>query len=205
MKIIEFLRKYSLFILLSGGIFLTGCGDDDDVPEPENELEVITDVKLIFTNVDDASDVVEASAQDPDGEGVEELKISDQITLDVDKTYTLTYEIFNNLETPSEDIGKEILEEDDEHQLFFSFSTDAFASPAGDGNIDTAADPINYDDADENGNPVGLVTTWTTGSATLTGGTFVARLQHQPDVKTATSGADVGDTDFDLEFVLNIQ
>jgi len=197
MKLFNDFKKFSLFLI-------TGC-NDDDVPDEENELEVITDVRLVFTNEADASDVVVADAQDPDGAGVEELEILDAINLDVNKTYTLTFEIFNNLETPGEDIGDEIQEEDDEHQLFFSFSDDAFANPTGNGNIDDSADPLNYNDADGNGNPLGLSSSWTTSSASLTGGTFTVRLQHQPDVKTSTSGASDGDTDFDLQFELNIQ
>ncbi len=199
--------KYALYVLLAGGMLLTGCDDDDDdvVPEEENEEEVITDVKLIFTNTANPSDVVEARAQDPDGEGVQELAILDQINLDADKTYTLTFEIFNNLDTPGEDIGEEIEEEDDEHQIFFSFSNDAFADPTGNGNIDSASDPVNYNDADDNGLPVGLSTTWTTSSNALSGGNFTVRLAHQPDIKSATTGANDGDVDFDLPFVLNIQ
>ena len=204
MKPFDYFKKYGLLAMLAVLTVFTGCGDDDEAPEPENELEVITDVMVIFTNDADPSDVVTASAQDPDGEGVQELQILGEINLAANTTYTLTYSIFNNLETPGEDIGAEILEEDDEHQLFFSFTADAFSSPTGDGNIDVASDPINYNDEDDNGNPVGLNTTWTTGDA-LAGGTFTAQLQHQPDVKTATSGARDGDTDFELAFVLNIQ
>jgi len=204
MKVLDYFKKITLYSLLVAGILITGCKDDDP-PEPENELEVITDVKLVFTNDADATDVVEVSAQDPDGEGVRELVILDEINLDVDKSYTLTFEIFNNLESPGEDIGDEIAEEDDEHQLFFSFSNDAFTDPDGDGNIDNASDPLNYNDRDGNGNPLGLSTSWTTASSTLSGGSFTARLQHQPDIKTSTSGATDGDTDFDLQFVLNIQ
>ena len=166
MKLFNNFKKYSLLAFLATSILMAGCNDDEE-PEVENELEVITDVTLIFTNDADATDVVEASAQDPDGAGVEELQILDEITLDVDKTYTLTFEIFNNLETPGEDIGDEIQEEDDEHQLFFSFSDGAFADPTGNGNIDNASDPLNYNDADGNGNPLGLSTTWTTSSACL--------------------------------------
>ncbi|MGD1844780.1 MAG: GTP cyclohydrolase, partial [Salibacteraceae bacterium] len=168
-------------------------------------VEVITDVKLIFTNSNDASDVVEARAQDPDGQGVQELAILDTINLDTSKTYILTYEIFNNLETPGEDIGAEILAEDDEHQIFFSFTDGAFSSPTGNGNFDNAADPINYNDLDDNNIEVGLNTTWTTPSTMTANGSFRARLQHQPGVKTATSTVNTGDTDFDLEFVINIQ
>ena len=186
-------------------IIFTGCKKDDDevVPDKENEEEVITDVKLIFTNDANASDIVEARAQDPDGAGAQELQILDEINLEVSKSYTLTFEIMNNLDSPGEDIGAEIAAEDEEHQFFFSFSNNAFTNPTGNGNIDTYSDPLNYNDTDGNGNPIGLSTSWTTAS-TLTGGTFTVRLQHQPDLKTATSGADDGDTDIDLQFVLNI-
>ncbi len=73
--------------------------------------------------------------------------------------------------------------------------------------IDTSSDPLNYIDSDANGNAVavGLSTNWTTSSIQLIGGSFRVRLQHQPDVKTASSGSNDGDTDFDLSFVLNIE
>lgn len=193
-------------IILFTLVLITGCNDDDDVvPEEENEEEVITDIKLVFTNTENADDVVEASAQDPDGSGVEALVILDEINLDVSKTYTLTFEVMNNLDSPGENIGDEILEENKDHQIFFSFSNDAFTSPTGNGNIDNSSDPLNYNDSDDNGNPVGLSTTWTTSSTQLSSGTFTARLQHQPDIKDDSTGADDGDTDFELQFVLNIQ
>lgn len=203
-NMLKFVRKYSLYFMVLGVLFLGACGDDD-APEEENELEVFTNVTLIFTNNADASDVVRARAEDPDGAGVQELQVLDDITLTAGATYTLTYEILNALDpTDVEDIGAEIVDEDHEHQFFFSFTNDVFTNPAGDGNFDNASDAINYNDMDENNNPVGLSTTWTAGSAT-TGASFRARLQHQPNVKTSTSGVNDGDTDFDLTFVLNIQ
>ena len=200
-----FKLNYLLLSLFSLLIF-TACEDDDATPAEENEEEVITDVKLIFTPTNTLSGLatVEATAQDPDGEGVQELQVSGSIDLAVNASYTLTYEIMNNLETPGEDIGEEILEEGAEHQLFFSFTDGAFTSPTGNGNIDNASDPINYNDTDANGNPLGLSTAWTAGDA-LSSGSFTVRLQHQPDVKTSTSTATTGDTDFELTFVLNIQ
>ena len=184
-----------MYTLLLGGALLSSCSDDD-APEPEDELEVITDITLRFTNTANAANVITASAQDPDGLGAQPLQILDEITLASGTTYTLTYEILNNLDpNDPEDVGDEILGEDDQHQFFFGFTTDAFTDPTGDGNIDNASDGINYNDTDENSLPVGLSTTWTTGSA-LTGGTFRVRLQHQPDIKAATTGSDDGDTDF---------
>ncbi|MFT6055253.1 MAG: hypothetical protein ACJAS3_003320 [Roseivirga sp.] len=205
MKKVNELKKYSFYVLMAMGVILTGCSEDDEAPEPENEEEVITDVKLIFTNDADAADLITARAQDPDGVGVQELELLDEITLGIDKSYTLTIEIENNLESPGEDVTEEIEEEDKEHQFFFSFSADAFTNPAGNGNIDNSSDPMKYNDMDGNGNPLGLSTSWTTGSNNLADGTFTIRLQHQPDVKSATSGASDGDTDFELKFVLNIQ
>lgn len=206
MKKINLFKKFAIYSLIVSGLVLSSCGDDDDVvPEPEEEQEIITDVKLTFTNDADASDVVTATAKDPDGEGALELEVVDAISLDTSKTYTLTFEIMNNLETPGEDIGAEIAEEDDEHQLFYSFSDNAFTNPAGNGNIDNAADAINYLDKDGNGNAVGLTTRWTTSSTVLSGGKFKVMLQHQPGIKTAATGATDGDTDFAIQFVLNIQ
>ncbi len=206
MKTINQIMNLRLITLLFAVITIVSCSSDDDgvAPPPiEEEVEVITDVTLIFTPVAGGLPVT-ATAQDPDGEGIQELQVLGAITLAADTEYTLTYNIFNNLETPGEDIGEEILEEDNEHQLFYSFTNDAFASPMGNGNIDTASDPVNYNDEDENGNNVGLSTAWTTGSAS-SGGMFTVRLQHQPDLKSATTGANDGDTDFDLTFELNIQ
>ena len=205
MNTLNKIKNYLMLAMVATTLIFTGCKKDDVDPDHEHEGEIITDVKLVFTNTSDASDVVEARAQDPDGEGVQELAILDEISLDTNKTYTLTFEIMNNLETPGEDIGAEIAEEDDEHQLFFSFTDNAFSNPTGDGNIDNASDVINYNDVDGNNNPLGLSTTWITGASAVSAGTFTVRLQHQPDVKTATSSANDGDTDFELQFVMNIQ
>jgi hypothetical protein len=207
MKTINPFKNLQLLAILFTVITIIGCSKDDDVaPEEENEVEVFTDVTLVFTNTADVNDVVTASAQDPDGTGIQELQILDAITLAADTEYTLTYEILNALDPADiEDIGSEILEEDNEHQFFFSFTENVFANPTGNGNIDAAADPINYNDADENGNPVGLSSTWTTSSTASSGASFTVRLQHQPDVKTATSGSNDGDTDFALTFALNIK
>ncbi len=212
MKTINQIFNLRLLALLFAVITIASCGDDDngvEAPEEENEVEVFTDVTLIFTP--EEGDVVMATAQDPDGEGIQGLIVEDEIVLAANTTYTLTYEILNALDPDDvEDIGEEILEEDNEHQFFYSFSDDIFASPMGNGNIDNSGDPINYDDEDENGLDVGLVTSWTTGDATTGDFTFTANLQHQPAVdgvvvKTATSTAQDGDTDFFLTFDLVIQ
>ena len=195
-----FKLNYLLYAVLTLFIF-TACEEDEAAPEEENEVEVFTDVKLVFTPTGGGA-AVEAAAQDPDGAGVQELQVLGAINLAENTSYTLTMVIENCLESPCELMNEEIEEEDDEHQFFFAFTNDAFTSPAGNGNIDSASDPINYNDSDGNGNSLGLNTSWTTGSAST--GTVTVQLQHQPDVKTATSGSTDGDTDFALTFNLNI-
>ena len=195
-----FKLNYLLFAVLTLFVF-TACEEDEAVPEEEEEMEVITDVKLVFTPTGGGA-AVEAAAQDPDGAGVQELQVLGAINLAANTEYLLSLMIENCLEDPCEDMNEEIAEEAEEHQFFFAFTNDAFTSPVGNGNIDNASDPINYIGFDGNGNPVGLNTNWTTGSAST--GTFTVQLQHQPDVKTATSGSTDGDTDFALTFNLNI-
>ena len=195
-----FRLNYLLYAVLTLFIF-TACEEDEAAPEEENEVEVFTDVKLVFTPAGGGA-AVEAAAQDPDGAGVQELQVLGAINLAANTSYTLTMVIENCLESPCELMNEEIEEEDDEHQFFFAFTNDAFTSPAGNGNIDSASDPINYNDSDGNGNSLGLNTSWTTGPAST--GTFTVQLQHQPDVKTATSGSTDGDTDWALTFNLNI-
>ena len=195
-----FRLNYLLYAVLTLFIF-TACEEDEAAPEEENEMEVFTDVKLVFTPTGGGA-AVEATAQDPDGAGVQELQVLGAINLAANTSYTLTMVIENCLESPCELMNEEIEEEDDEHQFFFAFTNDAFTSPAGNGNIDSASDPINYNDSDGNGNSLGLNTSWTTGPAST--GTFTVQLQHQPDVKTATSGSTDGDTDWALTFNLNI-
>ncbi|MFT5970411.1 MAG: hypothetical protein ACI8ZO_000921, partial [Flavobacteriales bacterium] len=184
----------------------TGCKTDDDLPEPENEVEVITDVVLTFTNASNGSDIVRARAKDPDGAGIQELVILDSIKLDTSKTYILTLDLLNALDSVNvESITEEVEEEGDEHQFYFSYSNNAFANPTGDGNFDNFSDPLNYNDLDVNGNSIGLSTNWTTSNILLENGVFRVRLQHQPDIKTATTGVNDGDTDIDLSFVLVVQ
>jgi len=190
-----------LLLLLSIGLIVS-CSDDDD-PEPidnEAEEEVINEVVLTFTPTEEG-DVVTATWFDADGDGANAPTI-DQIDLVEGSAYTLSITLANTLE--GEDITAEIQEEDDEHMFFFEFTENIFADPSGDGNVDSRNDPINYNDVDDNGFPVGLSTAWTAGSHTESTGEFTVLLKHQPDQKTATSDATVGGADVDITFPINI-
>ncbi|MEP5613756.1 MAG: hypothetical protein ABJP45_16000 [Cyclobacteriaceae bacterium] len=192
-------KNYLFIGFLTSGLILTGCGDDD-APAEENEEEVIDLVTLTFTPEGGGTSVV-ATAADPDGGGVADFTLQ-PINLDVSTTYTLTLSVQNTEE--GEDITAEIEEEDDEHMFFFSFTSGVFANPEGDGNVDSRADDVNYTDEDNNGQPVGLSTTWTTSDAASSDGDFRIILKHQPDIKSGTSTSNDGESDIDLTFIINI-
>jgi hypothetical protein len=192
------MKKLWLMALLFGfGALLVSCGDDE-APEAENEEEIITDVTLTFTA---AGETVVASAQDPDGEGPLDIVVEDAISLSPNTTYTLTLDLQNSVE--GESITEEIEEEDAEHMFFFGFTDGIFSDPTGNGNVDNRGDAVNYNDQDPNGFPVGLSTTWTTGDSGT--GTFRVILKHQPDIKSATSGSDDGESDIDLTWNISVQ
>ncbi|MEM8889329.1 MAG: T9SS type A sorting domain-containing protein, partial [Bacteroidota bacterium] len=174
---------------------------DPNAPPCENEEEVITDVTLTFISTD--GDTVIATAQDPDGPGPLDLVVQDTIQLLESAEYTLGIELFNSIE--GEDITEEIQEEDDEHQFFFAFDDEVFRSPAGDGNVDERDDPINYNDFDGNGLPLGLSTDWETncGEEAILGN-FRVILKHQPGVKSDSSTVADGGTDIDLTFDVKV-
>ena len=54
-------RKYGMIPVLAASVLLTGCEKEpEEVPEEEHDHEVITDVKLVFHQYSDSTDVVEA-------------------------------------------------------------------------------------------------------------------------------------------------
>ena len=193
--------NFLLGIGVLGMAGLAGCGDSD-VPEAENEEEIITDVTLTFTP-SDGGGAITAAAQDPDGEGPAGLEIITDIELAANTTYVLSLELENSVE--GESITEEIAEEDEEHLFFFGWTADLFTDPAGDGNIGASNgnDPVNYNDEDDEGLPVGLSTTWTTGVAGS--GTFRVILKHQPDIKSATSTSADGESDVDITWDITIE
>lgn len=191
-------------MVVSSLTFLTSC-DEDDEPAKEDTPELITKATLTFTPVDGGT-AVTATATDPDGEGVQNIAIDGPINLAENRSYTLNITLINELADPNDgeyDITGEVEEEGDEHMFFFSWTNNVFSDPAGNGNIDNRADGVNYNDEDDNGQPIGLSTSWTTAGAAS--GEFRVVLKHQPDVKTTTSTSTTGETDLDIEFDINVQ
>jgi len=195
MKIQDLLLNALIVLTL---ILSAGCEADDPIKEDAPEL--ITNVTLTFTPA--TGSPVVAMATDPDGEGVQNLETDGPVRLKPQMTYILEIQLLNALVNPGDDgydISSEVRKEADEHMFFFGWSGSIFSDPAGDGNIDSRSDEVNYRDEDVNKLPVGLTTQWTTVPAPASGKLNII-LKHQPEVKSATSSSDVGETDLDVEF-----
>lgn len=190
------------FIAIIGFLF-SSCSEDD--PKKEDVPELITSVTLTFTPADSGTPIV-VTANDPDGEGIQDLVIDGPINLLANKNYNLAIELTNGLASPRDPeyyITTEVEEESDEHMFFFSWTNNVFSNPTGNGNIDNRSDGVNYTDEDENGLPLGLKTSWTTGA--ISTGVFRVILKHQPELKSATSSSTTGETDLDISFAINVQ
>lgn len=160
-----------VFILLA--LFAISSCDDDD-PEPVNEEELITTVRVTFTPSTGGTAIV-ASFQDFDGPGGSS-PLTNNPSLAANTTYNVSVQFLNETETPTEDITEEVEEEADEHQVFFVVGSGLNLTYA-------------YGDQDGNGNPLGLAGTVTTGNAST--GTMDVVLVHEPN-KSAT-GVAAGD------------
>ncbi len=183
MKTIKFLSMLALT-----GILFTGCSDDDEAPEEVNEEETITTMTVTLVP-QGGGDTIILQSRDLDGDGPNAPDITVSGDLAGNTTYTGAIVLLNETETPAEDITEEVAEEDDEHQFFFEISG--------------SLNPVQYGDADGNGNPVGIlftVETSTAGAASLT-----ITLRHEPKKPNDGSLADAGgETDIAQTFSLTI-
>ena len=181
-----------------------GCDSED--PQKEDVPELITKVTLTFTPTGGGAPVV-VTATDPDGLGLQPLEVDATIELLKNTSYSLAISLINQLADPSAaeyNITEEVSEEGAEHMFFFSWTGNVFSNPAGNGNIDNRNDVVNYDDEDSNGLPLGLETSWTTTDV-VASGSFRIILKHQPELKSSTSDASVGETDLDIPFAIEVE
>ena len=178
------------FVFFVASVF-TACSDDD--PEVVNQEELITTLTATLTPSGGGTDIVLKSV-DLDGDGPDAPVISVSANLIANTTYTGELKVENETESPAENITLEVLEEDEEHQFFFTPTN----------NIATTT----YNDMDGDGNPIGVqfsltTTTAATGSLTIT-------LRHEP-MKTASgvSDGDItnagGETDVQAVFPITVE
>ena len=179
--------KIFKYALLAIPFLYFSCCDDDDAPEPINEEEVITTMTVTLVNTMDGSDVVTMQTQDLDGDGPNLPDVTVSGSLGAGYIYTGSIVWLNELEEEVEDVTEEILEEDDEHQVFFS--------AAGVG-ID-----FEYVDFDSNGNPLGTQFQLTTAEGPGSG-TITITLVHEPD--KPNDGLDTAGGSIDIQTTFSV-
>lgn len=168
--------------LLGLGLLTLSCSNDDDNPSAIDEEEVITTMTIALTS---GNNLVTLESKDLDGDGPNDPEITVSGNLTANTTYDGTISLLNETVTPVENITLEVAEEDDEHQFFFNASG-AIASMA-------------YADEDDDGNPLGLRFTLTTGDAG--NGVLQVTLRHEPKKPNNGTLADAGgETDIAQSF-----
>lgn len=178
-------------IVFALALSIHSCKKDKDPVNPSggtpppDEAELITTLKLIFT--DSATSVKTAfTFADPDGEGGNAPTQFDTIMLAPSKTYYTQIILLNESVSPVDTISNEVQAENDEHLFCYT--------PTG-ANITIAR--IDSDGTYE----VGLESKWITGL--ISTGTVNIILKHQPGIKDGTCSP--GDTDIELDFNCKIE
>lgn len=177
--------------LLFGMLLISGCDDDDEIIIDEPEL--ITTATLTLTPVSGGAAAV-FSFVDLDGDGGNAPVVT-TANLVANTSYNASLTLRNDSETPAEDITLEVQEEDDEHQVFYALSSGL--------NLTVA-----YSDQDDDGNPLGLLTSFTTGDAST--GNITVTLRHEPNKSAAgVATGDItnagGETDIEVVFATEVE
>jgi hypothetical protein len=177
------------FLSIIALLFMTSCTDDDAVTII-NEEELITTVELELTNSADATNVVLFKSVDIDGEGPDDPVITITGTVNANSTYLGAVRFLNESIAPSEDITEEVIEESNEHEVFYTSSITDLT--------------ITKTDLDVNGNPLGVLTTFQTGA--IGTGTLILVLRHEPikpnDDTLIGAG---GETDAEVSFTFEVE
>lgn len=181
---------YIVSLTLAATALFTSCKKDDDDPKnpgDPNESELITTVRINFTDSAGTAPGVSVVFRDLDGEGGNAPTRFDTIRLQPSTTYYTEILLLNESALPADTISNEVAEEADDHLFFF---------------LHTGVDiTTTYLDQDSNGLPLGLQTKWVTGAAGT--GTSRVTLKHQPGVKDGSQAP--GETDMELTFRSEVQ
>jgi hypothetical protein len=185
------LYKFSVLAFLAVSTVFLSC-EDDDVVIPIVE-ELITNMTVVLTP-QGGGDVVSLVFSDPDGDGAIAPMITGG-TLAANTVYDGVITLLNESESPAEDITEEIEAEQEDHQFFFSTT----------GGLNLS---VSYADQDADGNPVGLLTTCTSGASSS--GNLTVILRHEPNkdavgVKDGDITNAGGETDIEVTFPIIIQ
>ena len=184
MKTVKFLST----TIFATALIFSCSSDDDSTPEPVLEEEVITTMTITLT-ADGQADVI-LQTQDLDGDGPDLPVVTVSGNLSSNTNYSGSITLLNETEDPAENMTEEIEEEDLAHQFFYSVGS----------GLDAQTD---YNDADSEGNPLGLDFVLSTYSASS--GTITFTLRHEPNKPNMGLDDAGGETDIEAIFNVSIQ
>ena len=184
MKTVKFLST----TIFATALIFSCSSDDDSTPEPVLEEEVITTMTITLT-ADGQADVI-LQTQDLDGDGPDLPVVTVSGNLSSNTNYSGSITLLNETEDPAENMTEEIEEEDLAHQFFYSVGS----------GLDAQTD---YNDADSEGNPLGLDFVLSTYSASS--GTITFTLRHEPNKPNMGLEDAGGETDIEATFNVSIQ
>ena len=191
----------TLLVLLI--LFITSC-EKSDTPVVENEMEVFTNATILVTNLSDNSSTtyvfeVEAHAHDDHGavapsEGDDDHGEHTEIELAANSEYEFAITFQNNTDASNPiDMTEEVIGEADKHHVFYEFADSSLTYES------TTGDTI-----DSSGNPLNLVTKWTTTTGAVID--VAAYLFHIPTSKVGTTRADFGGAvDVEIDFEAHVE
>lgn len=187
MRILSF-SAVALFLSL---VLTLGSCQKEDPTIPIDE-EVITTLVYTLTPQGGGTPVVFRFA-DPDGDGGD-APVTTNGVLQANTTYDGVVTLFNEIAKPTENVHTEVMDEAEEHQMFYE---NTFSNAM-----------IVYVDQDANGDDLGLKTTLTTGLAEQA--TLTVILKHEPNKAAAGVAIDNaspagGETDIEVSFNVDIQ
>ena len=190
--------------LLSIVLLFISC-EKSDTPAVENEMEVFTSATIVVTNLSDNSSntyVFEVEGHDhghehsvqPQNQGDDDHADHTEIELAPSSEYEFAITFQNNTDASNPiDMTEEVIEEADDHHVFYEFTDSSLTYES------TTGDTI-----DSNGNPLNLVTKWTTTTGAVID--VAAYLFHIPTSKVGTTRADFGGAvDVEIDFEAHIE
>lgn len=184
MKTVKFLST----TIFATALIFSCSSDDDSTPEPVLEEEVITTMTITL-EADGQADVI-LQTQDLDGDGPDLPVVTVSGNLSSNTNYSGSITLLNETEDPAENMTEEIEEEDLAHQFFYSVGS----------GLDAQTD---YNDADSEGNPLGLDFVLSTYSASS--GSITFTLRHEPNKPNMGLEDAGGETDIEATFNVSIQ
>lgn len=171
---------------------LAACDDDPTSPEG-NEQELITQVSITLTPVGGGAAVV-STIVDPDGLGpLPPLAQDNALDLAAGTTYNGSVQFLDASDPDDvEDITLEVIEEDDEHRVFYTVT--------GLAGVDV---PLASLDVDGNGAPLGVTFQVVVDGAADGSGSLRVLLSHFDDEPKGDGLTPSDETDADVSFAIS--